>query len=343
MKTTGCAWPLALTLAFSMPAYAVSATLTLKYKMDAEGLVGWPNLLAFSPDGGAIAEGSYDAGPPPPFEVDSLILWSFPDGKPLRRFKYRPLALSADWKYLAAEDAIVDMGAGKVVVNLGKRFGKIGHAKFSPDDQYLALTTDTPFLFHQQVPSGQPRIQVVHTRDGRVLRKFAKRYVSGLAFNPTGTVLASGHWDNVTLWNPNTGERTALLDGFGHYVCGIGFSGDSNFLAAGTRAGKLQVWDVPNRTRLHSISLGGLDVSDPAFSPDGKLIAAGTYGTGTLSLVDVASGELLSEARTSEFGCGSVAFSPDGRYLIAPSTGGQIGPRQFATGGSIYVFDVHYP
>jgi WD40 repeat protein len=345
MKTIACAWALALTLTFSMPAYAASATLALKYKIDVEGLLGqWTNLLAFSPDGGMIAEGS-NTGPPSESETDSLILWSFPDGKPLRRFKYRPLALSADWKYLATEDAIVDMTAGKAVLSLGERFGKLACAKFSPDDQYLAFTTDQPvaFVAHQQVLSGKPRIQVVHTHDGRVLREFGKRYVSALAFSPTGTVLASGHWDNVTIWNVDTGQRAALLRGFGRYVYGIAFSGDGNLLAAGTNEGELQIWDVPNRRHLHSISLGGLDVSAPAFSPGGKLIAAGTYGNGTLSLVDVASGELLSQVRTSEFGCGSVAFSPDGRYLIAPSTGGPIGRRQLATGGSIRVFEVHDP
>lgn len=334
MKTILCAWAFALTVPFSMPAFAASAPLTLKYKIDVKGSVGWPNLLAFSPDARMIAEGSS--------ENDNLIVWSFPDGKSLRRLKYRSLALSADWKYLATDEGIVDMRTGKAVVSLGERFGKAACAKFSPGNQYLAFTTDQPLGFgaHQQVPSGHPRIQVVRTRDGRVLKAFGKRYVSALAFSPKGNLLASGHWHNVTLWNSDTGQRVAQLRGFGQYVYGIAFSSDGDLLAAGTNAGELQIWDVSNRRHLHTIWLGGLNVSDAAFSSDGRLLAAGTYGNGTLSLVEVASGQLLSQVRTSEFGCGSVAFSPDGRYLIAPSTGGQIGPKQFATGGGVWVFEI---
>jgi WD40 repeat protein len=137
-----------------------------------------------------------------------------------------------------------------------------------------------------------------------------------------------------------SGQRIALLAGFGRYVSGVAFSQDGRWLAAGTDDGNLQIWDVAGRRRMHAMRVGWAYVSTPAFSPDGKLVAAGTYADGTVTLVDVASGAILSQIQVSMFGCGSVAFSPDGRYLLTPSNSGTLQSGRFEKGGSIRVFEV---
>jgi len=48
---------------------------------------------------------------------------------------------------------------------------------------------------------------------------------------------------------------------------------------------------------------------------------------------------VLDHKKISDLGCGSVAFSPDGRYLITPSTGGLI-KWPYDRGGTIRVFKV---
>jgi WD40 repeat protein len=70
-----------------------------------------------------------------------------------------------------------------------------------------------------------------------------------------------------------------------------------------------------------------------------RLVAVGIYGTGTAWLIDVSSGKILDRQKVSDLGCGSVAFSPDGRYLITPSTGGLI-TWPYDVGGTIRVFKV---
>jgi WD40 repeat protein len=135
-----------------------------------------------------------------------------------------------------------------------------------------------------------------------------------------------------------------LFRGFGRYVGALAFSRDGKLLAAGTDTGGLQIWDVQHQTRLQSLTpAGGYQfVSEPAFSPDGRLVAVGIYGTGTVWLIDVQTGKILDHHKVSDQGCGSVAFSPDGRFLITPSTGGLI-TWPYDTGGTIRVFEVHAP
>jgi WD40 repeat protein len=160
-----------------------------------------------------------------------------------------------------------------------------------------------------------------------------------MTYSPDGELLAAGSWDLITLWKPLTGERVGVLRGFGRYVYSIAFSADGKHLAAGTDQGTLQLWDVTQRKRLWSITVGGGDVSTPAFNPDASLVAVGTYGTGTVWLIDVQSGKLVDHQVVSGVGCGSVAFSPDGRFLITPSTGGLI-KWPYDRGGTVRVFRV---
>lgn len=130
-----------------------------------------------------------------------------------------------------------------------------------------------------------------------------------------------------------------MLRGLGRYASALSFSPDGRQLAVGADWGRLQLWDVARRVRLWSLELEGSDVSDPAFSPDGRFVAVGTYGSGTVWLVDRRTGRIIDHRQVSAFGCGSVAFSPDSRYLITPSTGGLI-TWPYDKGGTVRIFRI---
>jgi WD40 repeat protein len=271
----------------------------------------WMNYVALSADGKTVASNGRGRG-----------LWNYADGKFIRTVPEG--LLSPDFKLIATDDALIETESGKRRASLPK-----GHRAetFSADGMIVAYV------------SGGGRIHVVSTAAGSVMRAFNTRYTSALAIQDNQT-LASGHWDNVTLWNLRTGERVALLAGFEHYISGISFSKDGRYLAAGTDTGYLQIWDVASRKHLSTVKLGTSYVSNPAFSPDGKWIAAGTYNDGMLSLIDVAAGKLLQQIQVSMFGCGSVAFTPDGRFVLTPSNSGQLNSGRFQTGGSVRVFQL---
>ena len=135
-----------------------------------------------------------------------------------------------------------------------------------------------------------------------------------------------------------TGRQIGVLRGFDRYVSGLAFSPDGRRLVAVTDLGNLQIWDVRTRRLLHVVQLDGDEPSEPAFTRNGGRVAVGMYGAGTAYIVDMASGRLIAHAKPSDLGCGSVAFSPDGRYLITPSTGGLITWPYDDGGGTVVVY-----
>jgi len=299
----------------------------------------WMSFVAISSDGSTIASDGNIPDPTP----DRFGLWKFPEGEFIHSVAGRPLAISSDFHYVSTETSVADLIKTPPPTPESRQQRVYDCAAFSPNGELVALVCG------RSEKKSRLQITVSRTADRSLVTQFSKRFTASLAFHPNGEILASGHWNNVTLWNVRTGSQLALLthvprpkkndyDRDGRYIYGIAFSPDGNLLAAGSDDGELQIWDVGNRKLLHSVEIGYGYVSNPAFSPDGSLIAAGTYGDGTLTLLDMSSANILSQIKVSMFGCGSVAWSPDGKYVATPSNGGQIGSRKFDRGGSIRVF-----
>ena len=77
------------------------------------------------------------------------------------------------------------------------------------------------------------------------------------------------------------------------------------------------LWDVAHHTRVASLRAGTHNgVDSVAFSPDGRTLAAGTFG-GTVLLWDAAHHIRLASLSAGTNDIGTVAFSPDGRTLAA--------------------------
>lgn len=292
----------------------------------------WVSFVAFSADGRMIAS---DAPATPGDLSRDLTIWSFPSGELLKRLPVQPETISQDWQYYAGfHEGGLEVGrleSGQTLIAMGKDVG--APLAFSPDGRYLAVSPAAP---------SDAQIRVVRLDTGKEISAFGKHGPASLAIGPDDRTLASGHWDLVTLWDMQTGQRSSALRGFGRYVVGMSFSRDGRLLAAGTDTGEIQIWDVRHRKRLHRLAIGGGTTSIPAFSPDGRLVAVGIYGTGAVWLIDARRGKLLDHQKVSDLGCGSVAFSPDGRLLITPSTGGLV-TWPYDRGGTIRVFKIDAP
>jgi WD40 repeat protein len=84
----------------------------------------------------------------------------------------------------------------------------------------------------------------------------------------------------------------------------------------------VQVYDVDTGERLSELLLRQARLWDVALSPDDRLLAA-TEGPGPVRLWEMASGREFSRMATESNGS-NVAFTPDGRALLAGKPGGAI-------------------
>jgi WD40 repeat protein len=303
----------------------------------------WMSFVAISSDSQTTAG---DGGVP--LEEDHLGFWTFPDGKFLRNIDGAPAAISPNFRYLVLEKQILDLQSGKPVLSVAHKKDTLGAAAFSADSELVAVNASPHLVKGLQVT-------IIRTAGGAVLSSFGTRFICAMAFAPDGHSIVTGHWNNLTLWDVQTGERLALLmspprkvdpgdpEGYwrdGRYLGAVAVSPDGKLIAAGSDDGELQVWDFAARKLVHTRALSHAEVTAVAFSPDSSLIATGSYHDGTLRLVDAGTGRLLSEIQVSMFGVGAVAFSPDGKYLVTPSNEGVLDHGKYGRGGSIHVFRV---
>jgi len=210
-------------------------------------------------------------------------------------------------------------------------------------------------LSGEQVISGgwDGRLNWWNTADGKQVRsnEAHDRWIRNLAISPDGKIVASVADDMVCrLWDAASAKKLKELQGHDAktphnypsmlYACA--FSPDGKHLATGDRVGRIVVWEVASgkqvktleapvmytwdpRARRHSI--GG--IRSLAFSPDGKLLAAGGMGKvgnidhlggkSRLEVFDWQQGEKLWETESDKFKglIEHLAFHPQGDWLLA--------------------------
>jgi len=167
--------------------------------------------------------------------------------------------------------------------------------------------------------------------------------ISSLAFNPAGTLLATGGCSSfdggdcaegeIILWNTQSYQQIGKpLKGHAEEVLSLTFSPDGKLLASGScgrhelsacSEGEIVLWDVQDHSQFSEPIRGHTSwVSDVAFSPDGRFLASGS-GDGTILLREIQQGQ--ASEPVLRFGSGfeiinSLEFSPDGKTVVSAGT-----------------------
>jgi len=160
------------------------------------------------------------------------------------------------------------------------------------------------------------------------LTRHTKR-VRSVAFSPHSRMIASGSFDQtIRIWDAKTGEVVHSM-AFGAYVLSVMFSPNGLHLATGMGKG-VEVWDVRSWQRVCGRKAYCTAV---AVSPDSKHVA---YADGkSLYIMDLKTGKRIMGPMQGHMNVLSLAFSPDGTWIVSGSFDKSIYFWDTATGNQI--------
>ncbi len=283
--------------------------------------------LSFAPDGRTLASGSRDG---------TIRVWEVATARGLRRLCNQEVPVwcvrhSPDGKLLASTSGdnrvrLWELGSGKEVRSFRVQ-RKSSEAPFSvafaPRGNTLASVSDDAVLVWSVVTGDEVARISASGRDA----------LTGVAFFPSGDVIATARGQNsIQQWATATGKPISRWVGGESYRVGaISITADGKTAAASGVDGATYLWDTATGDELPQFTRhrgGGLQTlfhgSASAFSPDGRLLAAGTLSS-PVDLREVLTGDRVATLDVRSGGpCDEVwalAFSPDGRTL---ATGGRM-------------------
>lgn len=154
----------------------------------------------------------------------------------------------------------------------------------------------------------------------------AKDSVQTMVVQPAGRLLALlGQTGQIQVMNLDTGQIVQTFLEFGYELGKVTWNKAGDQIAAATKGwdrSTIFVWDVSTRKLLRRYELEIGSITDLAFSPDGKTLAA--IVKENIHFWDLTSNydHLRTESISGEYG--KLAFRPDGQYLAVASRNFQV-------------------
>ena len=198
----------------------------------------------------------------------------------------------------------VDAVANKELLTLSGHAKPIVRLAFGPGGKTL-VSADSDTIKLWDTASGDEKLSLVT----------ALSEITSLAISPDGKMLASGSSDAIKVWDIPSGQVRFTLSKLKGAVGALTFSPDSQTLAAGHHD-LAEFWNVASgqSTGKHNCYKY---IKSLAFSPNGSTLAAGCEGR--VQFLDAPSSKLQFEIMMKDGSVTAVAFSPDGKALIAGS------------------------
>ena len=265
--------------------------------------------LAFSPDGTTLASGSWD---------ETVRLWNVATGTHKTTLTEHTegisnIGFSPDGRIFASSSTNEDKlrlwdattGTHKTAFDTDANC-----FAFSPDSSTIATGSWRGELNLWDVASATHKAEFLGHLSG----------IFSVTFSPDGDTLASGGSDKLYLWDIGSGARKLSITGHTDGVYSLAFSPDSKTLASGSSE-QIRLWDIATSTHAATLFVGDWATNAGlAFSPHGKTLASESGFE--IHLWDVKSrthGATIrryGETTSGYVRYRSIAFSPDGRFLV---------------------------
>jgi WD40 repeat protein len=172
---------------------------------------------------------------------------------------------------------------------------------------------------------GDLTAQVVDLGNQKIVATISEHesFISDLSFTPDNqyvtyrTISIRGFGDLIGLWNIRTDEMEHYFDVLHpdqyHMISGPVVSPDGKLVAAGSDK-QVYIWDLTSGQRKFLLEWHTDNVTNVAFSPDGKWLAAGGLDR-TVRLWDTSTGKRVQLISGMAYEVSSVEFSSDGKQL----------------------------
>lgn len=332
------------------------------------------HFLSFSADGKTLITGGDcygdNIGSKTP-SVNTIGLWDLTTGQRQREFRVgddrdriqdtadgsASVALSADGKMLALgywdhTIRLWDMASGKSIRRVMGYKDQVFPAyqlAFSPDGKVLGATGSFHAVAFFDVATGKQLNQDAPAHDSNI---------RAVALSTDGKLLATAsHDQRVVLWDSASGEALHELNGHESWVYTVAFAPSGRTVASGATDGTVRVWDTISGKELKKLTIGPIQpdsrggkviVTRVVFSPDGNMLAAnyhqslGLGGKGESGIViwEAAAGRDLRRLPGPSADYGSLAFTPDGKTILAAGDDRVIRRMESATGKELSRFTV---
>jgi WD40 repeat protein len=179
----------------------------------------------------------------------------------------------------------------------------------------------------------------VMTPDKKPVQAAHLSLVESLAFSPDGKLLASGSYQEVTLWDVQTGAVKQKLTGFADRVVTMAFSNNGQLLATGggapTEDGEIKLFEVASGKLVTDIKNGHSDtVFGVSFSPDDKMLA--TCGADKfVKVFEVPGGKFIKSFEGHTHHVLDVGWKSDGKLLVSGSADNSVKIWDFEKGEQV--------
>lgn len=291
------------------------------------GVVG----LSLSSDGKTLVTAGADG---------NIRIWNITTGQVERTLSghtnslYKAV-LSPNENFLASSSRdrtarIWDVAAGQELYKLTGFKCSVKSVAFSPNGKMLDVVGNDGMLKVWDVETGKELKSLVHSDSPGV-----DISVYSVVFSREGRKIYTGNGDGtISEWDVSTGKETRNWKAHGGTVFALTFNSDYSILASGSEdEANVKLWNASTWREIRTLgekkTAGLLEQLHPvAFSPDGKLIAAGflgfdekqgRYAYHRTFVWSVKTGERLFTFEGHKLDIGALVFTPDNRFLISGS------------------------
>lgn len=281
--------------------------------------------VAFSADGRRIVTGSLDG---------TARLWNAEDGRKLRTIQGHTAAVlgaafspNGHLLLTGSDDTTARVWSAdenRDPLTLEGHTAWVLSAAFTPDGQRVLTGSDDKTARVWDAQTGRELFSLTG-HEGRV---------GAVAVSPNGRHLLTGSWDRTArLWDAATGKPTLTLQGHTGSLYAVAFSPDGTRIVTGSEDNTARVWDTVTGREVLTLrrattddpppETDALSQQKPLQARDAELVVGLPHdpNSDASSIRDPATTDTGTLTGRDRGGIWSVAFTPDGRHILASHDG----------------------